>query len=276
MSTEAVLTKEEETPSETANTVAAEHTDTPETPDYTGIALSISHISKTMEHRLILSDVSITVKEGEVFGFLGPNGAGKTTTMKCLLDLVPPDEGEVRIFGQMMSRDIRRIIGFMPENSYIYRHLTGREFLAFNARFFDIPAEEIPARVDALLERVGLSHAADRRLATYSKGMLQRASLAQAIIHEPKIIFLDEPMSGLDPLGRRLVKDIMLELRARGTTIFFNTHILSDVESICDHFAIIHRGSIIAEGRVSDLTVPLEDFFVERIATCSTEPTPIE
>ncbi len=245
-------------------------------PDTILSALTISHISKSINDHVILSDVSISVAPGEVFGFLGPNGAGKTTTMKCILDLVTPEEGEIRIFGQAMGQDIRRIIGFMPENTYIYRHLTGREFLMFCGRFFDIPAAELTDRVTQLLERVGLIHAADRRLATYSKGMLQRANIAQAIIHEPRIVFLDEPMSGLDPLGRRLVKDILRDLRDRGTTIFFNTHILSDVENICDRFAIIHHGRIIAEGTISDLTVPLEDFFITQIQGASGEEITIE
>ncbi len=159
----------------------------------------------------------------------------------------------------------RAQIGFMPENTYLYKYLTGREFLRFNGNFFDIPKAELEARIDSLITKVGLDHGKDKLLAKYSKGMLQRIGLAQAMINEPKIVFLDEPMSGLDPVGRKMVKDLILELRERGTTVFFNTHILSDVESICDHFAIIHFGSIIAKKRVSELTVPLEDFFMSQI-----------
>lgn len=153
----------------------------------------------------------------------------------------------------------------MPENTYLYKYLTGREFLRFNGKFFDIPHDILEARINALIEKVGLEHAKDKLLAKYSKGMLQRIGLAQAIINEPKIVFLDEPMSGLDPVGRKMVKDLILELKERGTTVFFNTHILSDVESICDHFAIIHFGKIVANQEVSKLTVPLEDFFMEVI-----------
>lgn len=154
----------------------------------------------------------------------------------------------------------------MPENTYLYKYLTGREFLRFNGKFFDIPKEELEDRIDTLIQKVGLEHAQDKLLAQYSKGMLQRIGLAQAIINRPKIVFLDEPMSGLDPVGRKMVKDLMLELKAEGTTIFFNTHILSDVESICDHFAIIHFGKIVANQKVSDLTGTLEDYFMEVIS----------
>ncbi len=203
---------------------------------------------------------------GEIFGFLGPNGAGKTTTMKCILGLLKPEAGELRILGSnSLTRSIRHDIGFMPENTYLYKYLTGREFLRFNGKFFDIPHDILETRIDALIEKVGLKHAEDKLLAKYSKGMLQRIGLAQAIINEPKIVFLDEPMSGLDPVGRKMVKDLILELKERGTTVFFNTHILSDVESICDHFAIIHFGKIVANQRVSELKVSLEDFFMEVI-----------
>ncbi|MDD2745545.1 MAG: ABC transporter ATP-binding protein [Candidatus Gracilibacteria bacterium] len=229
--------------------------------------LSLNNVYKTLSGKEILHGVSLEVLTGEIFGFLGPNGAGKTTTMKCILGLLEPEAGELQILGSPeLTREIRHHIGFMPENTYLYKYLTGREFLRFNGKFFDIPKEELEDRIDTLIQKVGLEHAQDKLLAQYSKGMLQRIGLAQAIINRPKIVFLDEPMSGLDPVGRKMVKDLMLELKAEGTTIFFNTHILSDVESICDHFAIIHFGKIVANQKVSDLTGTLEDYFMEVIS----------
>jgi ABC-2 type transport system ATP-binding protein len=228
--------------------------------------LSLKGIQKNLDGKTILHDVSLEVYPGEIFGFLGPNGAGKTTTMKCILGLLIPEAGELQILGSnSLTRSIRHDIGFMPENTYLYKYLTGREFLRFNGKFFDIPHDILENRIDVLIKKVGLKHAENKLLAKYSKGMLQRIGLAQAIINEPKIVFLDEPMSGLDPVGRKMVKDLILELKDRGTTVFFNTHILSDVESICDHFAIIHFGKIVANQEVGQLTVPLEDFFMDVI-----------
>ena len=155
----------------------------------------------------------------------------------------------------------------MPENTYLYKHLTGREFLRFNGTFFGLTGQKLEKKVTELLERVGLTEAGDRYLKTYSKGMLQRVGLAQSIINDPELLFLDEPMSGLDPIGRKMVKDLLVNLRKEnGTTIFFNTHILADVESICDRISIINHGSIIVEGKkVSDLKGKLEDFFIEKV-----------
>lgn len=154
----------------------------------------------------------------------------------------------------------------MPENTYLYKHLTGREFLLFNGRFFDIPEKELHHRVEELLKKIGLEKAKDKLLGEYSKGMLQRVGLAQAIINKPKLLFLDEPMSGLDPIGRKMVKDLLVELRDAGTTIFFNTHILADVESICDRVSIIHLGHIIVNGKqIKDIEWGLENFFIEKI-----------
>lgn len=240
-----------------------------ETTDQESLApiLSLKGIRKTLDYREILHGVSLEVLPGEIFGFLGPNGAGKTTTMKCILGLLEPEEGELQILGsEKLTREKRHHIGFMPENTYLYKYLTGREFLRFNGKFFDIPKDVLEARIDELVTKVGLGHAENKLLAQYSKGMLQRIGLAQAIINEPKIVFLDEPMSGLDPVGRKMVKDLILELREKGTTVFFNTHILSDVESICDHFAIIHFGKIVANQSVKDLKGSLEDFFMEAIS----------
>lgn len=163
----------------------------------------------------------------------------------------------------------------MPENTYLYKYLTGREFLKFNGRFFAITGKRLTNKVEHLLEMVGLAHAADDPLHTYSKGMLQRIGLAQALINNPEIVFLDEPMSGLDPLGRKLVKDIILDLKERGVTVFFNTHILSDVASLCNKFAIIHQGKIIANTHTSTLSIPLEQYFIDTINVASTTSSPI-
>jgi ABC-2 type transport system ATP-binding protein len=162
----------------------------------------------------------------------------------------------------MADLAVRRRIGFMPENTYLYKYLTGDEFLDFNGRFYDLDEVLLERRKTLVLEQVGLSHARYKRLNTYSKGMLQRIGLAQALLHDPEIIFLDEPMSGLDPIGRKMIKDLLIDLKSEGKTIFFNTHILSDVETICDTFGIISHGRLVANMRVSDLTMPLEDYFM--------------
>lgn len=231
-------------------------------------ALQLENVVKYLDGKEVLRGVSLEVKRGEVFGFLGPNGAGKTTTMKTILSLIEPESGSVRVLGNEGLPDAtKERIGFMPENTYLYKYLTGREFLRFSGRFFDIPKDVLEARIDVLLAKVGLDKAGDRLLSKYSKGMLQRVGLAQAMVNEPDMVFLDEPMSGLDPLGRKMVKDLILELKARGATVFFNTHILSDVESICDHFAIIHKGRIVADEYVKNLgKAKLEDYFIEKIS----------
>lgn len=154
----------------------------------------------------------------------------------------------------------------MPENTYLYKFLTGDEFLDFSASFYDIDKKILEKRKTEILQKVGLEHARGRRLSTYSKGMLQRIGIAQAILHDPEIIFLDEPMSGLDPIGRKMIKDLLLELKSKGKTIFLNSHILSDVEAICDKFAIIFSGKIIAEDEIKNLDEPLEDIFIKKIS----------
>lgn len=231
-------------------------------------ALELDGVVKYLDGKEVLRGVSLKVKQGEVFGFLGPNGAGKTTTMKTVLSLITPEDGVVRVLGNAGLPDAtKERIGFMPENTYLYKYLTGREFLRFSGKFFNIPKAELEARIDVLLAKVGLDKAADRLLSKYSKGMLQRVGLAQAMVNNPDMVFLDEPMSGLDPLGRKMVKDLILELKDRGATVFFNTHILSDVESICDHFAIIHKGQIVADEYVKNLGgTKLEDYFIEKIS----------
>ncbi|MEZ4333513.1 MAG: ABC transporter ATP-binding protein [Myxococcota bacterium] len=202
----------------------------------------------------ILTDVSFTAHEGEIFGFIGPNGAGKTTTLKVLMGLVRPTAGSASILGRDVSDpEVRRQIGFLPENPYFHVFLTAREILDFYARLSGVEARRRADRIEELLGLVHLSHAADLRLKSFSKGMLQRVGVAQALIHDPSVVFLDEPMSGLDPIGRREIRELILGLRRAGKTVFMNTHILSDVEMICDRVAIIVKGSIRREGRVDAL-----------------------
>jgi ABC-2 type transport system ATP-binding protein len=197
----------------------------------------------------VLHGISFEVRRGEIFGFIGPNGAGKTTTLKVLMGLIRPSAGRAELLGHAASEsEFRRQIGFAPESPYFYEFLTGREILAFYARLCDVEPASIGARVNEVLAQVGLAHAGDARLRTYSKGMLQRIGIAQAIVHDPSVIFLDEPMSGLDPVGRKEIRDLIVRLNAQGKTVFMNTHILSDVEMICDRVAIIVKGRIAYEG----------------------------
>jgi len=229
--------------------------------------LQVQNINKYLWGKHILKDVNFSVKKGDIYGFLGPNGAGKTTTMKCIMGLISPEKGNIKVLWEDgLTQTAREKIGFMPENTYLYKHLTGREFLRFNGKFFNFTAEQLEKRVEELLQRVGLSEAADTYLKNYSKWMLQRVWLAQSIINSPELLFLDEPMSGLDPIGRKMVKDLLLFLRDKGTTIFFNTHILADVESICDTISIINKGElIVASQSVKKLKEPLEDFFIREV-----------
>ncbi len=192
----------------------------------------------------VLDDVSFSVERGEIFGFVGPNGAGKTTTLKILMGLIRPTSGTVSILGHDVGEtEFRRHVGFLPEAPYFYDYLTGREFLAFYAKVCGVATSKRAERIATLLEWVGLEGAASARLRTYSKGMLQRIGIAQALVHDPEVVFLDEPMSGLDPIGRKEIRDLILRLHAEGKTVFMNTHILSDVEMLCDRVAIIVRGS---------------------------------
>ncbi|MDD3144855.1 MAG: ABC transporter ATP-binding protein [Candidatus Gracilibacteria bacterium] len=229
--------------------------------------LEVKKINKTLSKKQVLFDVNFSVKQGEIYGFLGPNGAGKTTTMKTILGLIEAESGEIKIFGEKgLTLEGKKKIGFMPENTYLYKHLTGREFLNFNGKFFGLHGKKLDKKVEELLKRVGLEHAGNKYLKDYSKGMLQRVGLAQSIINDPKLLFLDEPMSGLDPIGRKMVKDLIVSLNKEGTTVFFNTHILADVEAICDKISIINNGKIIVEDKeVKDIKGSLEDFFIEKV-----------
>jgi len=195
--------------------------------------------------RRSLDNLSLQVEEGEVFGFLGPNGAGKTTTLKLLMGLIFPTSGTARVRGRSIDDvGMHRDIGYLPEQPYFYDYLTARELLDYYARFFGYSAPERRERVARFLARVGLSAAAGVQLRKFSKGMLQRAGIAQAILHDPQVVFLDEPMSGLDPIGRREVRDIILELKQQGRTVFFSTHILSDAEMLCDRVAVLVGGKL--------------------------------
>jgi ABC-2 type transport system ATP-binding protein len=195
--------------------------------------------------REVLHGVSFSAGPGEILGFLGPNGAGKTTTIKIILGLLRPDSGTVRIFDSPLGdRRAMRRVGYLPENPYIYPHLTLSEFLRFCADLSDVPRGEADSRVREAISLTGLEEHARRRTKGFSKGMLQRAGLAQAIMHEPDLLILDEPFSGLDPLGRKTVKDILLELKSKGKTIFFSSHILPDMEALCDRACMIKAGTI--------------------------------
>ena len=206
-----------------------------------------------LRKKRILDGISFRVCEREIFGFIGPNGAGKTTALKILMGLIRATSGKASILGHDVSEvAFRRQIGFLPEQPYFYDFLTGREILSFYAKLSGVSSQRREERVTELLELVGLSPAGGMRLRGYSKGMLQRIGIAQALVHDPQVVFLDEPMSGLDPVGRKEVRDIILRLRAEGKTVFMNTHILSDVEMVCDRVAIIVAGKIRYEGAIDE------------------------
>ncbi|MGA8154534.1 MAG: ABC transporter ATP-binding protein [Terriglobales bacterium] len=202
-----------------------------------------------------LRPLHLTVAESEIFGFLGPNGAGKTTTLKLLMGLVYPTAGSARILGMEINDPrMKAQIGFLPEQPYFYDYLTATELLEYYAQLSGVPAKDRRRRVREVLAQVGLPEAGGLQLRKFSKGMLQRVGIAQAILHDPKVVFFDEPMSGLDPMGRREVRDLMAQLKHDGKTVFFSTHILSDAESLCDRVAIIHQGELRGVGAVADLT----------------------
>ncbi len=198
--------------------------------------------------------ISFHVEKGEIFGFLGPNGAGKTTTIKMLTGLIRPTSGRAAVFGQAVpSPAAMQRVGFLPENPYVYPYLTPREFVTLSARLSGLTGAEIRRRVDASLERTGIAYAGDRQVRRLSKGMLQRTGLAAALVADPELLLLDEPMSGLDPVGRKEVRDLIVEEKKRGKTVFFSTHILSDVETMCDRVIILRRGEVVVSGRIRDL-----------------------
>lgn len=211
-----------------------------------------------------VKNLNLEVHRGEIFGFLGPNGAGKTTTIKVLLGIIYPTSGEAYVLGRPAGDPQNHYkISYLPENPYFYDYMTGREILHFYARLFGIPEPERSKRVDALLDRVGLSRAANQPLRTYSKGMLQRIGLAQCLINDPELLILDEPTAGLDPIAHIDIRDLILELRSQGKTLFISSHQLSDVEIVCDRVAILNRGELVRMGKLEDL---LSGGHVEMIA----------
>jgi len=201
-----------------------------------------------------LDNLTLQVESGEVFGFLGPNGAGKSTTLKLLMQLLYPTSGSARILGRPVGDvSVRQRIGFLAENPYYYDYLTAEELLSYFGRLFGYRGADLATRVAHVLDDAGLGAERRMRLRQFSRGMLQRVGLAQALINDPEVVFLDEPMSGLDPLGRRQVRDLILRLRARGATVFFSSHILSDAEALCSGVAIMAQGKMVASGKLTDI-----------------------
>jgi ABC-2 type transport system ATP-binding protein len=202
----------------------------------------------------VLDNLCLQVQAGEIFGFLGPNGAGKSTTIKLLMHLLHPTSGTARILGQPVdSVSMHQSIGYLPENPYFYDYLTPRELLIYVGRLFGFREPALSKKVETLIESVGLTHAQNLQLRKFSKGMVQRIGIAQAIINDPQIVFLDEPMSGLDPLGRMDVRRIITSLKARGVTVFFSSHILPDVEALCDRVAILNKGKLQEQGALDEI-----------------------
>ena len=224
-------------------------------------AVEIDNLEKTYnvgflrkQERQALKPFQLTVQTGEVFGYLGPNGAGKTTTLKILMGLIFPSAGTAKILDlHMWDPKVKAQLGYLSEQPYFYDYLTAGELLNYFGELSGVPGRDRNRRVDEMLGRVGMTDAKNLQLRKFSKGMLQRVGIAQAILHDPKIIFLDEPMSGLDPIGRREVADLIRQLKDEGKTIFFSTHILSDAEALCDRVAVLHQGSLRGVGVVADL-----------------------
>jgi ABC-2 type transport system ATP-binding protein len=228
--------------------------------------LEVENLKKTYKKSLAatpvqaLKGISFSIQPGTITGFLGANGAGKTTTIKCILELAFPNHGKMRYFGKEgLTAEAKSRIGFLPERPYFYDYLTGREFLRFYGELStDYHGAQLKLRIDQLLERVGLTHASDRALRSYSKGMLQRIGIAQTLIHEPEFIILDEPMTGLDPDGRFEVREIISETAKQGTAVFFSSHLLPDAEQLCERLVILKQGQLIFEGKTGDLIGKVE------------------
>ncbi|MEY5024670.1 MAG: hypothetical protein RLZZ244_198, partial [Verrucomicrobiota bacterium] len=223
-------------------------------------AITIQNLTKEFaiplkkERLLAVRDLSLEIPEGEVYGLLGPNGSGKSTTMKIVLGLVAPTSGSTAIFGCDSRRvESRELVGFLPENPYFYKFLTGMETLLFFGKLCGLSGKPLRERAGDLLQLVGLSNAADRRLGGFSKGMLQRIGMAQALIQNPRLLVLDEPTAGVDPHGSREIRDLILQLKSRGITILLCSHLLSQVQEVCDRVGILHGGRLLKEGRIGDL-----------------------
>ena len=234
--------------------------------------ISIERVCKTfhVERRAKVAAVqglSLAVARGEIFGCIGPNGAGKSTTIKLLLDLIRPDSGTITINSLPSSDERSRArVGYLPENPYLYDFLSAKEYLAYAGRLSGLSAATISHRSSLLLEKLKLTQAAGRRISGYSKGMQQRTAIAAALIHDPELVVLDEPMSGLDPLGRKLVFDLIDELKQQGKTVFISSHVLTDIERLCDRVGIIVQGRLCYEGKVAELETSLEELFLRVVA----------
>ena len=223
-------------------------------------AVSVNHLTKVFKGSLgkgafrAVHDVSLTVQAGEVYGLIGPNGSGKSTTMKVILGLLSPTAGDTSIFG-VPSTEVasRHSVGFLPENPYFYKHLNGRETLHFYGKLCGMSGAKLKSRAEEMLALTGLEDAATRRVGGYSKGMLQRLGLAQALIHEPQLLVLDEPTAGVDPAGSRIIRDLIIEFRTRGITVLVTSHLLEQMQEVCDRVGIMAHGRMVREGRVDEL-----------------------
>ena len=223
-------------------------------------AVSVNHLTKVFKGTLVkgafraVQDLSLTVKAGEVYGLIGPNGSGKSTTMKVILGLLKPTEGDTSIFGVPSSEVASRSdVGFLPENPYFYKHLNGRETLHFYGSLCGMRGAKLKERASEMLALTGLEDAATRRVGGYSKGMLQRLGLAQALIHEPRLLVLDEPTAGVDPAGSRKIRDLIIEFRSRSITVLVTSHLLEQMQEVCDRVGIMAHGRMVREGRLEDL-----------------------
>jgi ABC-2 type transport system ATP-binding protein len=226
----------------------------------TGPAVAVHGLTKVFpvhfrrQTIVAVKDLNLRIEPGEVYGLLGPNGSGKSTTLKIILGLVSPTRGSTEIFGCDSRRvESREAVGFLPENPYFYKYLTGRETLRFFGRLCGLRGSALKNRVNELLDLVGLSKARNRRLGTYSKGMLQRIGLAQALVHDPKLVVLDEPTAGVDPAGSREIRDLILDLKRRGTTVLLTSHLLAQAQEICDRVGILADGVLVREGYLQEL-----------------------
>ncbi len=236
--------------------------------------ISLDNISKDYKtgfrkKKTALRDFSLDISEGEVFGFLGPNGAGKSTAIKILLNLIFPTRGKAGILGKDVGdKDIRKFVGYLPENPYFYDYLNPLELLKFAGKTSGMDSGKIKQKTDELLNTVGLWNERKRVIRSYSKGMVQRVGLALALIHDPKVVILDEPMTGLDPIGRRQVIDLILKLKSEGKTVFFSSHIIEDIERVCDRIGILVNGSLVRTIDISSehLDGLLEDIFIDEVA----------
>jgi ABC-2 type transport system ATP-binding protein len=229
------------------------------------MAITIKGLKKTyrkqgMKAAPAIINLDLTIRKGESFGFLGPNGAGKSTVIKTLMNFIKFDSGELTVNGESIEKpSVRRHIGYLPEQPYFYDHLSAEELLRFGGKVCNVPDDILDERIDSLLERLKLSHAKKKAIRTYSKGMTQRTGLALAMVHDPEVCILDEPMSGLDPMGRKLVSDFIMDMRLMGKTVFFSSHILSDVERLCDRIGVLNRGKLLFCGAIEQFKEPTGD-----------------